>query len=137
MSNPFKVGDKVRTNLRTNLSAYPDVYTVLAVRPGEVKLDDGSRSPWWFHGNVRAAIKGVDYDTHPEIQANTGHLPDGSSVQKHSAGPLYPCVLVMRDGLLGQKYDVGVISPRNQEPLWFSTHDAAVAVAELIKKDLS
>jgi hypothetical protein len=34
------------------------------------------------------------------------------------------------------KYDVGVISPRNPEPIWCSSTDAAVAVAVAIKADL-
>lgn len=89
----------------------------------------------------RAAIAGRDYQALPPVSAGVshyaGHLPDGSSVQKHSAGPLYPCVLVLRDGTLGGKYDHGVISPRNQEPLWFSNHEAAVSVAEILKKDLT
>lgn len=72
-----------------------------------------------------------------QLDCYQGHLPDGSSVQKHSAGPLYPCVLIFRDARLGrEKYDVGVVTPRNQEPLWFSTFDAAVEVAQAIKKDL-
>lgn len=73
-----------------------------------------------------------------QIVANAGHMPDGSSVQKHSAGLLYPCVLILRDKRLhGEgKYDVGIISPRNPEPIWCSSTDAAVAVAVAIKADL-
>jgi hypothetical protein len=72
------------------------------------------------------------------IEPNSGHLPDGSSVQKHSAGPLYPCVLILRDKRLHGpgKYDVGVLSPRNQDPLWCSSFDAATLVAAAIKADL-
>jgi hypothetical protein len=94
----------------------------------------------WSAGDLRVAIAGQDYmiSNGPlEYNPNTGHLPDGSGVQKHSAGPLYPCVIAMRDGRLGGKYDYGVLSPRNQEPLWLSNHEAAVQLAVIIKEDLS
>lgn len=145
MSNPFKAGDKL-VYTGGHWHQQNVVLTVRTVIGDDIVTEEpyltGSMPVLGLNASAfRAAIKGVDYDTHPEItstwEPNTGHLPDGSSVQKHSAGPLYPCVLIMRGGLLGQNYDVGVISPRNQEPLWFSNHDTAVAVAELIKQDLS
>lgn len=56
-----------------------------------------------------------------------GHLPDGSSVQRHSAGPLYPAVIGVRE--------------RNEQRKWFviypgkddaehDTFDQAVAYAQ-------
>lgn len=157
MANPFKVGDKVvrRPEWATSSGLWVDGDKVLTVTSanyygtGEpsVRLDGVVGT--WDAARFRAAIAGQDYPAplpvFPAERANgaadqahyAGHLPDGSSVQKHSAGPLYPCVLVLRDGTLGGKYDHGVISPRNQEPLWFSNHEAAVFVAEIIKKDLT
>lgn len=58
-----------------------------------------------------------------------GHLPDGSSVQRHSAGSLYPYVLY------GQQVDDrvlwGVICPDGFDtgPAW-TYEEAAVAAAE-------
>lgn len=163
MNNPFKVGDKVVENLwggSSNLHKI-GVATVVRVDAQWVTLDTPSKNEYhaggtrWHYENLRAAIAGQDYPlSKPDgfdafITANSGHLPDGSSVQKHSAGPLYPCVLTFRDARLNgrvwnedlkahvkAKYDVGVISPRNPEPLWFSTFDRAVGVATAIKEDL-
>ena len=147
MSNPFKAGDKLVV-----VHAIPWCYKLGRVvtvsrrasqHEGSViceeVYDDGSMpcngiASW----NFRAAIAGVDYDV-PEAapEANSGHLADGSSVQKHSAGGLYPCVLVWRDKKGGPdthgKYDVGVITPKNAEPLWFKCRDDAVSVAAAIK----
>lgn len=172
MNNPFKVGDKVKENMWPGRDLHRiDVATVVQVEGLFVIVDKPSLSEYhrgstrWHHDNLRAAIAGQDYPlpaattkdplagavarvcTPPE--ANSGHLPDGSSVQKHSAGPLYPCVLTFRDARLNgrvwnedlkahvkAKYDVGIISPRNYEPLWFSTFDRAVSVATAIKEDL-
>ena len=150
MSDPFKVGDKV-VRYR-NIGAVfnpPCVFTVDEVRDGDIRIsprpctdDDG----WWYSGNFRAAIAGQDYDVprppngHECAARYLGHLPDGSSVQAHSAGGLYPVVLTYRDKAGGPnadgKYDVGVISPKNQDPIWFKSSDAAIAVAEAIKANL-
>ena len=138
MNNPFKIGDKVvRLNYGQGNFAVGDVGEVIRVTGLRVALRGDT--PEYVHHieNLRAAIAGQDYDV-PASEPNTGHLPDGSSVQKHSAGLLYPCVLILRDKRLhGEgKYDVGVISPRNPEPIWCSSTDAAVAVAVAIKADL-
>jgi hypothetical protein len=61
--------------------------------------------------------------------AYQGHLDDGSSVQKHSAGPLYPCVIYAQETPRGLQW--GVISPRHQEGVLVGAHAAAVAYAEL------
>lgn len=162
MSNPFKKGDKVvrrfghiytpqwqRSEHGANQSG--TVYEVTETSAISVWLNGSGP---WAADRFRAAIAGQDYPLpKPDgldafITANSGHLSDGSSVQKHSAGALYPCVLVWRDAKLGgmvyddfgalvpAKYDVGVISPRNPEPLWFSNFDRAVSVAATIKEDL-
>lgn len=159
MSNPFKAGDKV-----VRINPYIDqnfvenkVYTVSYIEPfrqrGTVSVHlkdgpttDGGYAGPWDSWKFRAAIAGQDYDVlaAPAASAFTdvyqGHLPDGSSVQAHSAGGLYPVVLVYRDKVGGPnadgKYDVGVISPKNQDPIWFKSSDAAIAVAEAIKANL-
>lgn len=69
--------------------------------------------------------------------AYAGHHPDGSSIQKHSAGPLYPYVLVYRDKKGGPdasgKYDVGVIGPKHEGTIWCKDFNQAVALAEHLK----
>lgn len=148
MSNPFKTGDKIMRlpyKLGDNFAAHKrTVFTVVAVRNGDVQIspppssdDDG----WWWSRHFRAAIAGQDYDVPTKRDdVYQGHLPDGSSVQAHSAGGLYPVVLTYRDKAGGPnadgKYDVGVISPKNQDPIWFKSSDAAIAVAEAIKANL-
>lgn len=66
-----------------------------------------------------------------------GHHPDGSSIQNHSAGPLYPYVLIWRDKKGGPdangKYDVGVMGPRITGTMWCPSLDDAVKIAEIIK----
>lgn len=157
MSNPFKKGDKlicvrgVQPGADKAQHVVGQLVTVLGVRPhladnvvcAEPYADGSTPENGNTYRDYRAAIAGQDYPLpKPDgldafITANSGHLPDGSSVQKHSAGALYPCVLVWRDAKLSTaKYDVGVISPRNPEPLWFSTFDRAVSVATAIKEDL-
>lgn len=158
MSNPFKKGDKV---VRKEHSLFAGdwegdtgVFTVCKVNPSMLTLCELDEDFTYGCHHFRAAIAGQDYPLPVDgldafIAANSGHLSDGSSVQKHSAGPLYPCVLTFRDARLNgrvwnedlkahvkAKYDVGIISPRNSEPLWFSTFDRAVSVAATIKEDL-
>lgn len=156
MSNPFKNGDEVvRMNYPHDGLVVGQVGEVARVYGRKVTLVGASPNYTHYQENLRAAIPGQDYpapskvDNGPmEYAPNSGHLSDGSSVQKHSAGALYPCVLVWRDAKLGgmvyddfgalvpAKYDVGVISPRNPEPLWFSNFDRAVSVAATIEEDL-
>lgn len=150
MSNPFKVGDKVMRHPLALGFSFADhkrtVFTVVAAIDDNVKISplphDEDDGVWWAV-NFRAAIAGQDYPV-PAAETGSastdvyqGHLPDGSSVQAHSAGGLYPVVLVYRDKVGGPnadgKYDVGVISPKNQDPIWFKSSDAAIAVAEAIK----
>jgi hypothetical protein len=66
-----------------------------------------------------------------------GHLPDGSSVQKHSAGGLYPYVLVVRDSKFrvpGVRYDYGVMGPGILGVDWVGPRDAAVSMADAYKR---
>jgi hypothetical protein len=59
-----------------------------------------------------------------------GHCTDGSSVQKHSAGGLYPYIIFAKQ--CGDKLRYGVIAPNGDEVL-LSTHDFAVQFALTLK----
>lgn len=144
MSNPFKTGDKVVRLNDTHDGVRPgDIATVEEVTPGGVVLQGGR--PGFKHQqvNLRAAVAGQDYQLYTPAgdppTANSGHLADGSSVQKHSAGPIYPCVITLRDKRLKGVglFDYGLTSPRNGAALWFSTLEAAYAVADIINKDIA
>lgn len=56
-----------------------------------------------------------------------GHLPDGSSVQRHSAGGLYPFVVYAQETPAGLKY--GVIEP-GRDGILIGSYDLAHAWAE-------
>lgn len=59
-----------------------------------------------------------------------GHLPDGSSVQRHSAGGLYPFVLFARETERGVRW--GVITPGGQiDPHW--SYEGAAQIAQRLK----
>lgn len=63
-----------------------------------------------------------------QIMSNyLGHLNDGSSVQKHSAGGIYPCVLFSQETPTGRKY--GLITPDNQSGKLYESYDIAVNAA--------
>jgi hypothetical protein len=49
-----------------------------------------------------------------------GHLSDGSSVQKHSAGGMYPAVMYFQHG----RY--GIITPDNQTGTLYDSYGAAI-----------
>lgn len=139
MSNPFKRGDKiVRLNEDHDGVRVGEIAEVAEVTPRGVALVGGSRGFSHQPHNLRAAIAGQDYPA-PQPAANSGHLSDGSGVQKHSAGPIYPCVITLRDKRLkgAGLFDYGLTSPRNPEPLWFSTLEAAHGVADIINKDIA
>lgn len=55
-----------------------------------------------------------------------GHMQDGSSVQKHSAGPLYPYVIYAKQ--FGDALRYGVIKPNGDEVL-LTTYDSATDFA--------
>ncbi len=137
MSNPFKAGDKVVALESSFGITCGKVYTVLRVRDAGIEfLDDAGDHRRQHYDSYRAAVAGNDYEPEP-VQANTGHMPDGSGIQQHSAGGHYPYVLVYRDKKrycdeLG-RYDVGVIGPQNQTPLWFKSLNHAVRVIESMK----
>lgn len=59
-----------------------------------------------------------------------GHLPDGSSVQRHSAGGLYPFVLFAKDTPAGLLH--GYIDPRDGSKHLVGTYDEAVAAVEYV-----
>ena len=130
---PFKVGDKVECSDGWTPNSSP--MTVTKVAGDRVYTDncDHTESPWYAHTMRLAAV------TAPQPEANSGHLPDGSGVQKHSAGPIYPCVIVLRDKRLKGNglFDYGLTSPRNHVPIWFSTLEAAHTVADIINKDIA
>lgn len=188
-ATPFKVGDKLRY-IGTAVGFYEagQVVTVRTVRGVDVvcaePYADGGAPVLGLRASNFEAVStlptghSIAAERLGPAEANSGHLADGSSVQKHSAGPLYPCVLVWRDKKGGPneltmkargvarcltynddtpqaeakhmllemahrldalddgKYDVGVVTPKNAEPLWFSTFDKAMIVAEAIKAAL-
>ena len=147
MSHPFKTGDKV-VRLPHHRHGIWDVGDAVVTVTEARYYGDGTpcvlvdTAPGTYDADkFRAAVAGQDYDVPTQrTDVYQGHLPDGSSVQAHSAGGLYPVVLVYRDKVGGPdadgKYDVGVISPKNQDPIWFKSSDAAIAVAEAIKANL-
>ena len=59
-----------------------------------------------------------------------GHLTDGSSVQKHSAGGLYPYIIFAKDTPYGLRY--GVLSPNGYESQLYE-HGHAVYLAGQFK----
>ena len=148
MTNPFKVGDLVVENICHNSDFHKiGVAKVLRVRDQFVYLNKPSQSAYhigvtkWHYSRLRAAVNGQDYPLPAAEQRPVeydGHLPDGSGSQAHSAGGLYPFVLVWRDKRNGPdaygKYDVGVLGPTNQEPIWCSCSDHAIKLAEAIKE---
>ncbi len=60
-----------------------------------------------------------------------GHLSDGSSVQKHSAGGLYPYVIFAKDTPHGLRY--GVLCPNGHETELYPYYQAE-ATAERFKE---
>lgn len=146
MDNPFKVGDLV-----VSLEAATDideggVYTVRGVDADLISYRDNGgvlrRRYWDSH---RAAVEGQDYTARtlvPPLAAAScegdlqpsGHHPDGSGVQKHSAGGMYPYVLCYRDSkAAGRKYDVGIIGPRLLDTCWVAGMDEAVSIINALK----
>ena len=60
-----------------------------------------------------------------------GHLSDGSSIQKHSAGGIYPYVIFAKQ--CGDSLRYGVIAPSGDEVL-LSTYAFAVDFALTLKR---
>lgn len=66
-----------------------------------------------------------------------GHLSDGSSIQRHSAGGLYPYVIAARQS--GSKLEYGVVTPGGQYILtgtYNSAIDKAISLKEKGRKAL-
>lgn len=60
-----------------------------------------------------------------------GHLNDGSSVQRHSAGDIYPVVIYGQQTPTGVAY--GLITPRQGYGGLIGTYDEAHTVARCVK----
>ena len=60
-----------------------------------------------------------------------GHLADGSSVQRHSAGPIYPYVIAAQQR--GDVLEWGVIGPDTDGYVWLGNHADAHRAAALLK----
>ena len=61
-----------------------------------------------------------------------GHHADGSSVQKHSAGGLYPCVIYAQETPSGLRW--GVISPEQPKGCLEFCYNDAVRWAEVLNR---
>jgi len=61
-----------------------------------------------------------------------GHHSDGSSIQKHSAGGIYPCIVYAQETATGLQY--GLITPFDQIGIIYGTYDNAVSAACKIKQ---
>lgn len=151
MNNPFKAGDKIVLRDGENLASFGyskgKVYVVDRLHPSQigepavyVTNNYGVDDQAFWSSRWRAAIMGKDYPFPQKTEANdlypSGHLPDGSSVQKHSAGELYPYVVAYRDSTdphSQRKYDVGLIGPRVVGTAWFTSFEDAVAAATALK----
>lgn len=144
MTCPFKVGDKVVASGKyKGMALRPGkVYTVQKVQRLRVTIEGRYESGELPISGLgfscfRAAVAGVDYPLPPNDLYPSGHLADGSSVQKHSAGELYPYVVAYRDSTdphSSRNYDVGLIGPRVVGTAWFTSFDDAVAAAMALKK---
>lgn len=63
----------------------------------------------------------------------SGHLPDGSSVQRHSAGGIFPGVIFAQETPEGLRY--GLIHPKGLPGGQLQkSYDEAVALAEELNK---
>lgn len=61
-----------------------------------------------------------------------GHHSDGSSIQKHSAGGIYPCIVYAQETRAGLQY--GLITPLDQAGTLYGTYGNAVSAAHRVKK---
>lgn len=59
-----------------------------------------------------------------------GHLPDGSSIQRHSAGELYPYVIICRGA---DTLEWGFIGPDTNGPIWTGGSKKTQLTAEIYK----
>jgi hypothetical protein len=65
-----------------------------------------------------------------EIHMYQGHMPDGSSIQRHSAGGIYPYVVFVKSTNGVSQY--GVLEPAGEESL-FNSYTGAVQFAAALK----
>lgn len=79
----------------------------------------------------REVVRKVSAPTPTPDGSYQGHLGDGSSVQKHSAGPLYPYVIFAEETLAGIVY--GVIGPKKPGGILVGSYDYAVQYAINLK----
>lgn len=133
MDELIEIGDRVQRVNGSHFGMVPGHSDVVVGRTpkGLVLAEYGG-------GHEPSNFRVVPHATPTGEPVYAGHHPDGSSIQKHSAGPLYPYVLVWRDKNGGPdangKYDVGVIGPRISGPAWFDSLDGAVKIAEVLKE---
>lgn len=62
-----------------------------------------------------------------------GHHADGSGIQNHSAGGLYPYILATRDARGGQGYEYGILGGVLLDTIWVGSYDRAVSLARYFK----
>ncbi len=130
----FKPGDRVR-----RVCGY---HNAMELGDEDEVVAFHSLSGWQLkkfgYGHASRSLELVEGAAPVRRPAYSGHRPDGSSVQNHSAGPLYPYVLVWRDKKGGPdangKYDVGVIGPRLVDTAWCVSFTVAVKIAENLKE---
>lgn len=60
-----------------------------------------------------------------------GHVADGSSIQRHSAGPLYPYVIAARQR--GDGLEWGITGPDTDGYIWVGTHADTHRIATFYK----
>ena len=98
----------------------------------------------WENVDAQAAIKTVAPDTSwlkdyvpgapPSIKVDAyqGHASDGSSVQKHSCGGLYPYVIFAQETIEGLRY--GVVGPGKPNGILVGSYEQAVSFAVALKE---
>jgi hypothetical protein len=68
----------------------------------------------------------------PSWDAYQGHASDGSSVQKHSCGGLYPHVIFAQETIEGLRY--GVVGPGKPNGILVGSYEQAVSFAVALKE---
>lgn len=131
MSNPFKVGDIVRPRHKRAWPAFESgAKTARVVRVDGHLCEVSADTRMWHYENLEA----VTNEPEPVQLQPSGHMPDGSGIQRHSAGELYPYVLIYRDSKVqGRKYDIGVIGGKLLDTCWVPDIDTAISIIETLK----
>lgn len=78
---------------------------------------------------LNTKLPAINWRSLPNASVYQGHIGDGSSVQKHPAGPLYPCVVFAQETPQGLQW--GVITPQCQEGKIIGTEREAVNIARV------